>query len=249
MKFITMMPEQCCENNILNALPKTIYEAWQAHFETVFLQEGQVLIEASKTTAHVYFPLDAIVSWQYMLESGDCTEIAMVGREGLVGLYLLLGHNSTPNQGVVQTAGRAIRMRLHVVLNSFNHGPEVQRILLCFAQSLIHQMGQGNVCRQHHSIEQRLCRMLLMILDRLNSLQVHKTHEALSQMLGVRREAVSLAAARLMKEGLIRYTRGNIEVLDRQGLEQQVCECYGFLQQGQKPLCHTHPARLYTETI
>jgi CRP-like cAMP-binding protein len=140
-------------------------------------------------------------------------------------------------------------MRLHVVLNSFNHNPEVQRILLCFAQSLIHQMGQGNVCRQHHSIEQRLCRMLLMILDRLNSLQVHKTHDALSQMLGVRREAVSLAAARLMKEGLIRYTRGNIEVLDRQGLEQQVCECYGVLQQGQKPLCHAHPARLYTETI
>ena len=132
------MPNQCRENNILNALPKTIYEAWQSHFETVFLQEGQVLIEASKTTAHVYFPLDAIVSWQYMLESGDCTEIAMVGCEGLVGLYLLLGHNSTPNQGVVQTSGWAIRMRLHVVLNSFNHNPEVQRILLCFAQSLIH---------------------------------------------------------------------------------------------------------------
>lgn len=249
MKFIAMMPNQCRENNILNALPKTIYEAWKDLFETVFLQEGQVLIEASKSTAHVYFPLDAIVSWQYLLENGNCTEIAMVGREGLVGLYLLLGNNSTPNQGVVQTTGWAIRMRLHVVLNSFNHNPEVQRILLCFAQNLIHQMGQGNVCRQHHSIEQRLSRILLMILDRQNSLQVQKTHDALGQLLGVRREAVSLAAARLMKEGLIRYTRGNIEVLDRQGMEQQVCECYGVLQQGQKPLCHAHPARLYTETI
>lgn len=246
---MTTLPRHSCENHILNALPKTIYEVWQDHLETVFLKEGQVLIEAGKSSAYVYFPLDVIVSWQYMLENGDCTEIAMVGREGLVGLYLLLGNNSTPNQAVVQTSGWAIRIRLHVVLNSFNHGPEVQRMALCFAQNLIHQMGQGNVCRQHHSIEQRLCRLLLMILDRQNSLQVHKTHEALSELLGVRREAVSLAAARLMKEGLIRYTRGNIEVLDRQGLEQQVCECYGVLQQGQKPLCHGLPDQLYTETI
>lgn len=246
---MTTMPRQRCENHILNALPQTIFDGWQTHFETVFLKEGQVLIEAGKSTAHVYFPLDAIVSWQYMLESGDCTEIAMVGREGLVGLYLLLGNNSTPNQGVVQTGGRAIRMRLHLVLNSFNQGSEVQRLMLCFAQSLIHQMGQGNVCRQHHNIEQQLCRMLLMILDRQNGMQVHKTHEALSQLLGVRREAVSLAAARLMKEGLIRYTRGSIVVLDRAGLEQQACECYGVVQQGQPPLCQAHPARFYTETI
>ena len=244
-----MTLRQRCENDILNALPEPIYENWQAHFEEVHLPEGKVLIESGQSAAHVHFPLDAIVSWQYTLENGDCTEIAMVGREGLVGLYLLLGNRSTPNQGVVQTAGRAIRMRLHVVLNSFNQGPEVQRLVLRFAQSLIHQMGQGNVCRQHHSIEQRLCRMLLMILDRQNSLQVHKTHEALSQLLGVRREAVSLAAARLMKEGLIRYTRGSIEVLDRAGLEQQVCECYGVVQQGQQPLCHARPARFYTETI
>lgn len=249
MKIYTMTPRQNCENQILNALPDPIYTAWQAHFEEVFLPKGKVLIESGQSSAHVYFPLDAIVSWQYLLENGDCTEIAMVGREGLVGLYLLLGHNSNPNQGVVQTGGRAIRMGLHVVLNRFNQGLEVQRLMLRFAQSLIHQMGQGNVCRQHHNIEQQLCRMLLMILDRQNSMQVFKTHEALSQLLGVRREAVSLAAAKLMKEGLIRYTRGSIEVLDRAGLEQQVCECYGVVQQGQQPLCHAHPARFYTETI
>jgi CRP-like cAMP-binding protein len=249
MKIYTMIPRQSCENKILNALPESIYMAWQAHFEEVYLPESQVLIESGQSSGHVYFPLEAIVSWQYLLENGDCTEIAMVGREGLVGLYLLLGSNSNPNQGVVQTAGRAIRMRLHVVLNSFNLGPEVQRLMLCFMQSMIHQMGQGNVCRQHHSIEQRLCRMLLMILDRQSSMQVHKTHEALSQLLGVRREAVSLAAGRLMKEGLIRYTRGSIEVLDRPGLEQQVCECYGVVRQGQQLLCHAHPARFYTETI
>ena len=249
MNIWTMVQRQRCENHLLNALPEHIYEAWQTHFEEVYLPEGKVVIESGQSATHVYFPLDAIVSWQYMLENGDCTEIAMVGREGLVGLYLLLGNNSTPNQGVVQTAGRAIRMRLHVVLNSFNQGPEVQRLMLRFAQSLIHQMGQGNVCRQHHSIEQRLCRMLLMILDRQSSMQIRKTQEALSQLLGVRREAVSLAAARLMKEGLIRYMRGSIEVLDRAGLEQQVCECYGVVQQERQPQCHAHPARLYTETI
>ena len=176
MKIYTMTPRQNCENQILNALPDPIYTAWQAHFEEVFLPKGKVLIESGQSSAHVYFPLDAIVSWQYLLENGDCTEIAMVGREGLVGLYLLLGHNSNPNQGVVQTGGRAIRMGLHVVLNRFNQGLEVQRLMLRFAQSLIHQMGQGNVCRQHHNIEQQLCRMLLMILDRQNSMQVFKTH-------------------------------------------------------------------------
>lgn len=244
-----MTPRQNCKNFILHALPEPVYEAWQAHFEEVFLPEGKVLIEPGQSASHVYFPLDAIVSWQYMLENGDCTEIAMVGREGMVGLYLLLGNNSTPNQGVVHSGGWAIRMRLSEVLNSFNQGPEVQRLMLRFAQSLIHQMGQGNVCRQHHSIEEQLCRMLLMILDRQSSLQVSKTHEALSQLLGVRREAVSLAAAKLMNEGLIRYTRGSIEVLDRAGLEQRVCECYGVLQQWLKPQCHVHAAGLYTETI
>jgi CRP-like cAMP-binding protein len=244
-----MMPRQRGENHILNALPEPLYATWHAHFEEVFLAEGQVLIEPGTSTGHVYFPLDAIVSWRYGLENGDSTEIAMVGSEGMVGLYLLLGKHSTFNQAVVQSAGHAIRMRLHVVLNSFNQGPDVQRLLLFFAHSLIHQMGQGSVCRQHHSIEQQLCRWLLMILDRQRSWQVHKTHEALSQLLGVRREAVSLAAGWLMKQGLIRYTRGSIEVLDRAGLEQRVCECYGVLQQGQKPLCPAPPERVYTATI
>lgn len=243
------MQRHLCENNILNQLPESIYEAWQAHFEEVILPEGKVLIEPGQTVDHVHFPLDAIVSWQYMLKSGDCTEIAMVGREGLVGLYLLMGNHTSTNHGVVQTAGRAIKMPFHVVLNSFNHGPEVQSLLLRFAQNLIQQMGQGNVCRQHHSIDQQLCRMLLMVLDRQSGFRVHKTHETLSHLLGVRREAVSLAAARLMKEGLIRYARGSIEVLNRTGLEQQVCECYNVLRHGQKPSSHARSATIHTDTI
>ena len=163
---------QACGNHILSSIPESVYENWQAHFEHVHLPRGKVLHEPGKSVFYVYFPTTAIVSWIYVLEDGASTEIAMTGREGLVGLYLLLGNEPTPNQAVVQTAGHAIRIRLSVVLNSFNEGHEVQRLFLRFTYALINQMGQGNVCRQHHNVEQQLCRMLLMILDRQDSLHV-----------------------------------------------------------------------------
>jgi CRP-like cAMP-binding protein len=243
---------QACGNHILSSIPESVYETWQAHFEHVHLPQGKVLHEPGKSVAHVYFPTSAIVSWIYVLENGATTEVAMTGREGVVGLYLLLGNDPTPNQAVVQTAGMAIRIRLSVVLNSFNEGQAVQRLFLRFAYALINQMGQGNVCRQHHSVEQQLCRMLLMITDRQDSLHVNKTHEAFSNLLGVRREAVSLAAARLMQDGLISYSRGRMEVLNRQGLQQQACECYGVLRQQYLPMLQKSPPNdtaTQTETI
>lgn len=253
--FLTISKEPSMQNafnnQILVSLPLPIYDTWERHFEIVELQPGQVLYNPDTRLASVYFPLTAIVSWLYLLEDGDSTEIAMVGREGLVGLYLLLGSESSPNRAVVQTAGQAIRMPLPVVLKSFEQNLEVQRVLLRFAQTLINQMSQGNVCRQHHSLEQQICRMLLMIVDRQDSLQVHKTHEAIALLLGVRREAVSLAAAKLMKEGLISYTRGLIEVLDRSELEKTVCECYSVVQSKHSRVHQhsAHTAQLQTETI
>lgn len=226
-----MLPRQIASNHLLASLPEAIYATLQAHFEFVELRTGQVLHAPGKDLGHVYFPTTAIVSWVYILENGDSTEIAMTGREGMVGLYLLLGSNTTHNQAVVQTAGSAIRIRLSAVLNSFNDDTAVQRILLQFTQALFAQMGQATVCKKHHRTEEQLCRFLLSILDRHDRPNLQMTHEWMSQLLGVRREAVSLAAAKLMKDGLIRYSRGHIHVLDRHGLEDRACECYGVVKQ------------------
>lgn len=204
--------------------------------EEISLPEGHIVCEPGQSLSHVYFPTTAIVSWQYILETGDCTEIAMVGREGLVGLYLLMGAQYSSNQAIVQTGGKFIRLKLDVVLRSFRRIQDVQHRIMLFAQAMISQMSQGNVCRQHHSLDQQLSKMLLMILDRQGGLQVHKTHEALAQLLGVRREGVSLAAAKLMKEGMLNYARGRIQVLNREGLMQHSCECYRQLQQQYQPL-------------
>lgn len=225
-----MSSRQTVSNHLLTLLPAPLYTALQPHFEWVDLKVGQVLHAPGKVLSHVYFPTTAIVSWMYFLENGDSTEIAMTGREGMVGLYLLLGSTSTHNQAVVQTAGSAIRIRLSAVLNSFNGDTAVQRILLQFTQALFAQMGQATVCKKHHHTEEQLCRFLLSILDRHDSHNLQMTHEWMSHLLGVRREAVSLAAAKLMKQGLIRYSRGHIHILDRQGLEERACECYGVVQ-------------------
>lgn len=224
------MNTKAANNLILASLPQPIYEDWERHFEEVELLPEQVLYAPGTSMAFVYFPLTAIVSWQYLLENGGRTEVAMVGREGLVGMFLLMSDEDAPNQRVVQTVGRAIRIPLSVVLSSFQKDTEVHRILMSCAQTLINQLGQSTVCHQQHSIEQRLCRMLLMILDRQDSLHLYKTHEALSQLLGVRREAISLAANKVMKDGVINYSRGFIEVLDRPGLEQRVCSCYKLMR-------------------
>lgn len=231
-----MPSRQAVSNHLLASLPEHIFATLQPHFEFVELRVGQVLHAPGKDLGHVYFPTTAIVSWVYILENGDSTEIAMTGREGMVGLYLLLGSNSTHNQALVQTAGSAIRIRLSAVLNSFNDDTAVQRILLQFTQALFAQMGQGTVCKKHHRTEEQLCRFLLSILDRHDGPSLKMTHEWMSQLLGVRREAVSLAAAKLMKDQLIRYSRGHIHVLDRNGLQERACECYGVVNQQYRSL-------------
>lgn len=201
------------------------------HFEPIELKAGQALNESSNGFEYVYFPTTAIISWVYVLENGDSTEVAMTGREGAVGLHQILGNVSTQNRAVVQTSGTAIRIRLNKMLNSFNEDSHFQRILLQFTQALITQMGQATVCKQHHNTEEQLCHFLLSILDRQDDTNLQMTHEWMSQLLGVRREAVSLAAAKLMKDGLIQYARGHIKVLDRAGLEERACECYGVVRE------------------
>jgi CRP-like cAMP-binding protein len=227
----TMVPIQALGNCILTQLPADVWTHWQVHFEELALPEGRILCEPGQALTHVYFPTTAIVSWQYLLASGECTEIAMVGKEGLVGLDLLMGAMHSNNQAVVQTAGHCIRIKLDVVLRSFQQNQTAQSLIMLYAGALIAQMSHGNVCRQHHTLEQQLSRMILMVLDRQQALHMHKTHEGMAQALGVRRESVSLAAAKLMKEGFISYSRGHLEVLDRAGLMQRSCECYQLLQQ------------------
>jgi len=246
-----MKSRVAANNALLAALPEAIAADWRPHMQVVELSEGEVLCEAGQPLTHVFFPTTAIVSWQYVLASGDCTEIAMVGREGLVGLYLLMGSRYSMNQAVVQTTGTAIRVPLEGVLRSFRRSQVVQSTVMLFAQALIAQMSQGNVCRQHHTLEQQLSRLILMILDRQSGLQVRKTHEAIAQLLGVRREGVSLAAAKLMKEGLLSYSRGHIRVLNRAGLMQHSCECYHQLRQQYQPLlqCPDLAVPGHTETI
>lgn len=238
-------------NCLLTDLPEDIQAQWQPHMEELDVPEGHVLSEPGQVLSHIYFPSTAILSWQNMLASGDCTEVAMVGREGLLGLFMLMGADSSNNRGVVQTAGKVVRIPTEVVLQSFRSHLEVQRRVMMFARALIMQMSQGNVCRQHHTLEQQLSRMLLMILDRRTGLLIHKTHEALALMLGVRREAVSLIASKLMKDGVVSYARGRIKVLNRQGLVQRTCECYEHLKQQYQPIlnCHTSSAPIAPMTF
>lgn len=231
-------------NCLLTDLPEDIQAQWQPHMEELDLSEGRVLSEPGEFLSHIYFPSTAILSWQNMLASGECTEVAMVGREGLLGLYMLMGTSSSNNRGVVQTAGKVIRIKVELVLNSFRSHLEVQRRIMLFAQALILQMSQGNVCRQHHTLEQQLSRMLLMILDRQTGLDIHKTHETLALMLGVRREAVSLIASKLMKDGVVSYARGHIKVLNRQALVERACECYEHLKQQYQPILNCQKSAL-----
>jgi CRP-like cAMP-binding protein len=216
-------------NKIIALLPPSVVNEWTPHFEHVELKQGQVLYAPGGVLRHLYFPLTAIVSWVRILENGATTKVAMVGREGVVGLYLLLGAVQTLNCAMVQKAGSAIRLQLGDVLTHFNHGDEVQKIFLRYTQTLFNQMAQGSVCHRHHALEQQLCCMLLFTLDRQDSNTIALTHERLANLLGVRREGVTQAAHRLMQQNAIRYSRGNITVLNRQALEEQSCECYNVI--------------------
>jgi len=191
---------------------------------------GQVLYESGGRLQHVYFPTTSIVSLLYVLENGASAEIAVVGNEGILGISLFMGGETTPSRAIVQSAGFGYRLPSQVLKQEFNRAGPVLRLLLRYTQALITQMTQTAVCNRHHSVEQQLCRWLLLSLDRLPSDEVTMTQELIANMLGVRREGVTDAAGKLQRAGLIRYSRGRIEVLDRQGLEKAVCECYAVVK-------------------
>jgi CRP-like cAMP-binding protein len=234
------MSRQFSNNNILNLLPDATYQNWASYFENVELAMGQVLYAPGSTLSHMYFPTTAIVSWVYVLENGATTEIAMTGREGVVGMYMLMGGGKTHNQAIVQTAGQAIRIPVHVVLHTFSQEQQVQSLFWMFTRALITQMAQIAVCHRHHTLDQQLCRMLLLILKRIDGNTVVMTHEVIASLLGVRREGVTMAAQKLMQEGTIRYARGRITILDKPALEQRVCECYGVIRQEYERLLPVH---------
>jgi CRP-like cAMP-binding protein len=223
-------PSAARKNQLLAALPDAEWQHWAPHLEPVDMALGDVLYESGETLKHVYFPTTAIVSLLYVMEDGSSAEIAVAGREGLVGVSLFMGGESTPSRAVVQSAGRAFRMKSDFLKAQFSrHGP-VLHLLLRYTQALITQMSQTAVCNRHHSIDQQLCRWLLLSLDRLEGDQLVMTQELISNMLGVRREGVTDAALKLQNAGVIRYTRGKITVIDRPGLEKLSCECYAVVK-------------------
>lgn len=191
---------------------------------------GKVLYESGNKMSHVYFPINAIVSLLYVMEDGASAEIAVVGKEGLVGIALFMGGETTPSRAVVQSAGKAYRLGASDIKKEFDRSGPVLHLLLRYTQALITQMSQTAVCNRHHSLDQQLCRWLLLSLDRLGSNELVMTQELIANMLGVRREGVTEAAVNLQKIGLIKYARGHITVLDRNGLENRVCECYAVVK-------------------
>jgi len=212
-------------NQLLAALPAEERKRWLPQLEPVELPLGQVLYEPGVTLSHVYFPTTAIVSLLYVMENGSSGEIAVVGNEGIVGIALFMGGESTQSRAVVQSAGEGYRLNAQMIKDEFKRGP-VLHLLLRYTQALITQMAQTAVCNRHHSLDQQLCRWLLLSLDRLPGNELVMTQELIANMLGVRREGVTEGAVKLQKAGLIRYARGRITVLDRPGLEARSCECY-----------------------
>jgi CRP-like cAMP-binding protein len=216
-------PEQ---NHLLAALPATEFERLAPYLEMVEMPLGKVLYEPGEHLQHVYFPTTAIVSLLYVMENGASAEIAVVGNEGILGISLFMGGETTPSRAIVQSAGYGYRLKGQLLKNEFYRAGPVQRLLLRYTQALITQMAQTAVCNRHHSVEQQLCRWLLLSLDRLSSDELTMTQELIANMLGVRREGVTDAAGKLHRAGLINYSRGHITILDRPGLEKRVCECY-----------------------
>jgi CRP-like cAMP-binding protein len=224
------VPTDVRQNHLLAALPEAAWARWQPQLELVDMPLGKVLYEPDSRLTHVYFPTTCIVSMLYVMEDGASAEIAVVGFEGLVGISLFMGGESTPSRAVVQSAGQAYRLKANVMLQEFNRAGPVLHLLLRYTQALITQMSQTAVCNRHHSLDQQLCRWLLLSLDRLRSNELVMTQELIAHMLGVRREGVTEAAGRMQKDGLIKYQRGRITVLDRAGLEQRTCECYAVVK-------------------
>ena len=223
-------PSDPRQNQLLAQLPPDEWQRWQPQLEAVKLPLGQVLYESGATMSHVYFPTTSIVSLLYVMEDGGSAEIAVVGKEGIVGVSLFMGGQSTPSRAVVQSAGEGYRMASRSMMDEFNRAGPVLHLLLRYTQALITQMAQTAVCNRHHSLDQQLCRWLLLSMDRLEGNELVMTQELIANMLGVRREGVTEGALKLQRAGLIQYARGHITVLNRLGLEARTCECYGVVK-------------------
>ncbi|WP_334187820.1 Crp/Fnr family transcriptional regulator [Noviherbaspirillum sp.] len=218
------------QNHLLAAMLDADFDRLAPHLELVPMLLGDVLHESGGKLQHVYFPTTSIVSLHYVLENGSSSEIAGVGNEGVLGVSLFMGGDTTPSRAVVQTGGHGYRLRNHILREEFNRAGPVLRLLLRYTQALITQLSQTAVCNRHHSVEQQLCRWLLLTADRVPSNELTMTQELIANMLGVRREGVTEAAGKLQGYGFIRYRRGHITVVDRAGLERNVCECYGVVK-------------------
>jgi CRP-like cAMP-binding protein len=214
------------QNHLLDALPASDYERLVPHLELVPMRLGDVLYESGIQLRYVYFPTTAILSLLYVMEDGASAEIAIVGNEGILGISLFMGGETTPSRAVVQSAGHAFRLKADLLKTEFGRFGPTMHLLLRYTQALITQMAQTAVCNRHHSVDQQLCRWLLLSLDRLQTNELSMTQELIANMLGVRREGVTEAAGKLQDAGLISYKRGRITVLDRPGLEARSCECY-----------------------
>ena len=213
-------------NHLLAALPKSDYERLEPHLEVIPMKLGDVLYESGSKLRYVYFPTTSIVSLLYVMEDGASAEIAIVGNEGILGISLFMGGDTTPSRAIVQSAGHGVRLKAELLKNEFGRFGPAMHLLLRYTQALITQMAQTAVCNRHHTVDQQLCRWLLLSLDRLESNELTMTQELIANMLGVRREGVTEAARKLQDAELIRYRRGKITVLDRPGLEARSCECY-----------------------
>ena len=225
-----MTVQRMLKNQLIAALPSSELERWLPLLEPVEMPLGAVLYEPRVTLSHVYFPATSIVSLLYVLENGASAEIAVVGNEGIVGISLFMGGESTPSRAVVQSAGVGFRLKAQAMKDEFNRAGVVLHLLLRYTQALITQMAQTAVCNRHHTLDQQLCRWLLLSLDRLQDNELVMTQELIANMLGVRREGVTEGALKLQQSGLIKYSRGRITVLDRPGLERRSCECYAVVK-------------------
>ena len=218
------------QNHLLSCLPSGDYARLEQHLELVELPLGEVLYESGVQMRHVHFPTTAIVSLLYVMEDGDSAEIAVVGNEGVVGVSLFMGGETTPSRALVQSAGYAYRLRGKMIKEEFFLAGPMQHLLLRYTQALLTQMAQTAVCNRHHSLDEQLCRWLLLSFDRLVGNELIMTQELIANMLGVRREGVTEAAGNLQRAGLIEYQRGHIKLIDRHGLEDRVCECYSVVK-------------------
>jgi CRP-like cAMP-binding protein len=232
------------QNHLLAALPAEIFERLSPHLDLVSMPLGQVLCESGDQLHYVYFPTTAIVSLHYIMENGASAEIAGVGNEGVLGISLFLGGNTTPSLATVLTAGFGYRLKRQMIMEEFNRAGPMMRLMLLYTQALITQISQTAVCNRQHSIEQQLCRWLLLTLDRMPSNELTITQELIASMLGVRREGITETAGNLQRAGLINYRRGHITVLDRSGLESRACECYNVVKKEfHRLLCDTGTAK------